>query len=197
MTGHFEILGTPAACREPAGKLWQLCKVLYVFEHKTQYLLIMLHLPALWHFDTSVTYPQWFRRVKFVVIPPRFVKQQYLWNIAIQPAVGCYNWWTNLRCSSCSPLGEKIFVKWDYYCHALCKISKWLGDWNGGCDWQGGNSYNKQIFLVLLLWNRITLIYGLRIRWDQHSCQQFCAISYGILWHAMPILITLTNGSGQ
>ena len=28
------------ACREPAGKLWQLCKVLYVFEHKTQYLLI-------------------------------------------------------------------------------------------------------------------------------------------------------------
>ena len=29
-----------AACREPAGKLWQLCKVLYVFEHKTQYLLI-------------------------------------------------------------------------------------------------------------------------------------------------------------
>ena len=23
------------ACREPTGKLWQLCKVLYVFEHKT------------------------------------------------------------------------------------------------------------------------------------------------------------------
>ena len=29
-----------AACREPAGKLWQLWDVLYVFEHKTQYLLI-------------------------------------------------------------------------------------------------------------------------------------------------------------
>ena len=29
-----------AACREPAGKLWQLCKVFYVFEHKTHYLLI-------------------------------------------------------------------------------------------------------------------------------------------------------------
>ena len=28
------------ACCEPAGKLWQLCKVLYVFEHKKQYLLI-------------------------------------------------------------------------------------------------------------------------------------------------------------
>ena len=25
-----------AACREPAGKLWQLCNVLYVFEHKAQ-----------------------------------------------------------------------------------------------------------------------------------------------------------------
>ena len=29
-----------AACRKPAGKLWQLCKVLYVFEHKMQYILI-------------------------------------------------------------------------------------------------------------------------------------------------------------
>ena len=30
---------TLAASREPAGKLWQLRKVLYVFEQKTQYLL--------------------------------------------------------------------------------------------------------------------------------------------------------------
>ena len=41
-----------AACRKSAGKLWQLCKVLYVFEHKTQYLLI--HAPytrivVFWH----------------------------------------------------------------------------------------------------------------------------------------------------
>ena len=41
-----------AACLEPAGKLWQLCKVLYVFEHKAQYLLI--HAPftrivVFWH----------------------------------------------------------------------------------------------------------------------------------------------------
>ena len=62
-----------AACCEPTGKLWQLWKVLYVFEHKTQYLLI--HAPftrivVFWHI---VTYPQWFRRVKFVVIPPCFV----------------------------------------------------------------------------------------------------------------------------
>ena len=28
-----------AACREPTGKLWQLCKVLCVFEHKTPFLL--------------------------------------------------------------------------------------------------------------------------------------------------------------
>ena len=27
-------------CPKAAGKLWQLCKVLYVFEHKTQDLLI-------------------------------------------------------------------------------------------------------------------------------------------------------------
>ena len=41
-----------AACREPAGKLWQLCNVLYVLEHKTQYILI--HAPftrivVFWH----------------------------------------------------------------------------------------------------------------------------------------------------
>ena len=67
----------------------------------------MLHLPTLWYFGTSVTYPHFYRRVKFVVIPPRFVYQQYLWNIAIQPAVGWYHSWANWRCSSCSPLGER------------------------------------------------------------------------------------------
>ena len=41
-----------AACRELAGKLWQLCNVLYVFEHKRQYILI--HAPftrivVFWH----------------------------------------------------------------------------------------------------------------------------------------------------
>ena len=41
-----------AACREPAVKLWQQCKVLYVFEHKMQYLLT--HAPftrivVFWH----------------------------------------------------------------------------------------------------------------------------------------------------
>ena len=43
-----------AACHEPAWKLWQLCKVLYVFQHKTQYPLI--HAPftrivVFWHID--------------------------------------------------------------------------------------------------------------------------------------------------
>ena len=43
---------TLAAYHKPAGKLWQLYKVLYVFEHKTQYLLI--HAPytrfvVFWH----------------------------------------------------------------------------------------------------------------------------------------------------
>ena len=57
--------------------------------------LIHVHIPTLWYFDTSVTYPQWFRRVKIVL--PRFVWQQYLGNITMQPAVGCYNLWTNLR----------------------------------------------------------------------------------------------------
>ena len=40
------------ACHEPAGKLWQLCKVLYVFEHKMQYLLThasFTHIVVFWH----------------------------------------------------------------------------------------------------------------------------------------------------
>ena len=95
-----------AVCREPATKFWQLSKVMYVFENKAQYLLIrapFARIVVFWHIGNA---PQWSRRVKYVVIPPRFVWQQYLWNIAIQPAVGCYNSWANL-CSSCSPLGEK------------------------------------------------------------------------------------------
>ena len=89
-----------AACREPAGEPWQLCRALYVFEHKTQYLLI--HAPftrivVFWHISN----------VPFV-------------NIAIQPAAGCYNSWANLRCSSCSPLGEKSL-------------------WNGTITWIGDN----------------------------------------------------------
>ena len=49
---HRSMRAPLAACHEPAGKLWQLCKVLYVFEHKMQYLLI--HAPytlivIFWH----------------------------------------------------------------------------------------------------------------------------------------------------
>ena len=59
-----------AACCEPAGKLQQLCKVLYVFEHKTQYLLI--HAPyarilAFWHISH---------------IPPMISKSQICFNTA-------------------------------------------------------------------------------------------------------------------
>ena len=59
-----------AACCEPAGKLWQLCKELYVFEHKMQYLLI--HAPytrivVFWHTSN---------------IPPMISKGQICFNIA-------------------------------------------------------------------------------------------------------------------
>ena len=41
-----------AAFREPAGKLWPLCKVLYIFEHKTQDHLInapFTRIVVFWH----------------------------------------------------------------------------------------------------------------------------------------------------
>ena len=97
------------ACREPAGRYDKTTRTAMCFEHKTQYLLI--HAPytlivVFWHISNIP--PPWFRRVKLVVIPPRFIWYKYLWNIAIQPAVGCYNPWANLRCSGCYPLGEKL-----------------------------------------------------------------------------------------
>ena len=57
-----------AACREPAGKLWQLCKVLYVSEHKTKYLLI--HVP----FTRIVV----FRHIGYV--PPMISYNEIGWN---------------------------------------------------------------------------------------------------------------------
>ena len=65
-----------------------------------------------WHISNIPSRVKRFRRVKFVLTPPRSVQQQYLWNthtcIAIQPAVGCYNSWANtgIWCSGCSPLGK-------------------------------------------------------------------------------------------
>ena len=66
-------------------KLWQLCKVFCVFEHKMQYLLI--HAPItcvviFWHIGNV---PQMFHRVKFVVMPPRL----YSSNIC---EILLYNW---------------------------------------------------------------------------------------------------------
>ena len=95
-----------AACRKPAGSYDKTTRTAICFEHKTQYLLIRApytRIVVFWHISNI---PPWFRRVKLVVIPPRFILQQYLWNIAIQPAVGCYNSWANLRSSGCYPLGK-------------------------------------------------------------------------------------------
>ena len=78
--------------------------------------------------------------IKFVVIPPRFVLQQYLWNVAIQLTFVCYNSWANLRCLRCSPLGKKLLWNrtirtdstsqeiWPWLCFVLfCCGQVWTG----------------------------------------------------------------------
>ena len=48
-----------AACREPVGKLWQLCKMSYVFEHKTQNILIhasYTRIVVFWHISEILLY---------------------------------------------------------------------------------------------------------------------------------------------
>ena len=100
MSGH---------CGATSGPLWtsispEKPNVLYDFEYKTWYILYRAHT---WHFDISARYPQGFHRFKFFMIPPCFIKQQYLWNNAIQPAVGCSDLWADIHCSGYSPLGKK------------------------------------------------------------------------------------------
>ena len=63
-----------------------------------------VHTPAPRNPDISVIYPQGFHRLKLVIIPPYFIKQQYLWNITIQPILFCLE--ANMCCSDCSPIGE-------------------------------------------------------------------------------------------
>ena len=77
-----------ADCRELALDNNALPKLLYVFERKN---VLMLHIPALWYFDTSEIYPQWFRCSQICCNTTTFVWGPYLWNIALQPAVDCYN----------------------------------------------------------------------------------------------------------
>ena len=60
------------ACREPAGSYDKSTQTAICFEHKTQYLLIrapFTRILVFWHISNI---PPWFRRVKLVVIPPRF-----------------------------------------------------------------------------------------------------------------------------
>ena len=72
-----------AACREAAGKLWQLCKALYVFEHKTQYLLIHAPFTRIVVFSHISNVPpmislsQIYCNTATVCIPAIFVKYFY------------------------------------------------------------------------------------------------------------------------
>ena len=64
-----------AACREPAGSYDKTTRTAICFEHKTQYLLIRApytRIVVFWHISNIPRHP-WFRRVKLVVIPPRFI----------------------------------------------------------------------------------------------------------------------------
>ena len=49
---------------------------------------------------------------------PMFVQQQYLWNVTLKPAVGCYDIWMKRRRSGCSLFGENPCEKelsWERY----------------------------------------------------------------------------------
>ena len=55
-----------AACRETAGCYNRLPYMLYVFEYKTQYILVHTpYIPASWYFDISIICPHRCRRVIF------------------------------------------------------------------------------------------------------------------------------------
>ena len=117
-----------------------------------QYLLIhapYTYIVVLWHISNIplliVTYPYWLWRVKFVFIPPHFVQQQYLWNSAIQPAVGCYNSWANRWCLGCSQLGEISVWNGTITLSSLKVVTRTV--FNTYCD---DNSVHEMIFIFIM-----------------------------------------------
>ena len=93
-------------------------------------------------------------------IPPCFVWQHYLWNIALQPSVGCYNVWADLHCSGCSPPGEKSL--WNGTTAMLAPSLVWevLWDISSSClikqkccyKFQNGKIDNFTMYIILLQW---------------------------------------------
>ena len=122
-TGNYNRLGFTDAgassglSRTSREVMTTVCKVLYVFEHKVQYLLIcapFTRTVIVWHIgDILPMICQICCNTATFCIAAIFLKYCY------KLAVGYYNPWASLWCLSCSPLGEKIFVKWDKW--------HWLG----------------------------------------------------------------------
>ena len=96
-----------AACREPAGSYDKTTRTAICFEHKTQYLLIRAPytpIVVFWHISNI---PPMISQSQISCNTPTFYIAAIFVKYAIQPAVGCYNPWANLRCSGYYPLGEK------------------------------------------------------------------------------------------
>ena len=99
-----QILVSLVACRQGS---YDNCAKCYMFLNiKRNIFWSVLHIPTLWCFDTSVTYPNDFDESNSFKYCHVFLLRENLWNIAMQPAVVCYNSWANIRCSGCSPSEE-------------------------------------------------------------------------------------------
>ena len=68
-----------------------------------------------------------------------------MWNIAIQPAVGCYNSWANLRCLGCYPLGEKLL--WNRSIH----LRAFPLDNAGNMNHSDAFDNNQNIFILCIM----------------------------------------------
>ena len=76
-----------------------------------------------WHISNTTTHPpatnQGFHRVKFAIIPPCFIWQQYLWNIAKQATVGCS---VLLICKTYDQERNRMFSKISTKYENICEI---------------------------------------------------------------------------
>ena len=105
------------ACREPAGSYDKTTRAAICFEHKTQYLLICApytRIVVFWHISNI---SPMISQSQTSCNTPTFCIAAIFVNIAIRPAVGCYNSWANLRCSGCVPLGENYCETGQLWCH--------------------------------------------------------------------------------
>ena len=110
----------------------------------------MLHIPALWYFDTSITYPPMISESQTCCNTATFCMAAIF--VKYCNTTGSYNPWANLRCSGCSPLGEKCRERGLLFIHGL-----------------SSDKLYKNIFTIIVLFLKVPIVYMISDQSKNHT----------------------------